>query len=164
MPLGNEGAQFVNGNLRRFGKHLGTRQLFALVGNLFGGFFVLHHDEDFAGFGDFLQTDDGRRSTRADRLGTAAVIEDHRTYPPVGGTDDHIVSDMEGTVFDDNIGDRPKAFFNRTFDDNGFGGTGSIGFELHYLCLQQDRLKQIIDPQPGMRRDRDKFVLAAPVN
>ena len=126
------------------------------------GFLLVGDDpQDVAGLGHVGQAEDdggGRRPGLGDPL-ARRVLE--RPDLAVGLTDDDHVADPERAGLDDRGRDRSAALVELGLDDRPDRGPLRVGLELLEVGHEQDHVEQVVEPEPGLRRDGHERRVAA---
>ncbi len=117
----------------------------AVFCDLFGGFFVSHAIEGFAGIGEAGESENADGHGRAGFFERAVAVVKHRTDATVVWADNHGIAAAQGSFLDEESGDGAASFFNAGLDDGSFGAFVWVGAKFEDLGFEQDALKEIVD-------------------
>ena len=81
----------------------------------------------------------------------ASLVIHHSTYFTGTCTCGNIISHMQRTLLNQDIGNRSFSFIQFCLNDKTSGFTLRICFQLHHLCCQQDHLQKLCDTFSRMR-------------
>ena len=126
--------------------------LLPLVGDLLGGFLILGHHQLVSSLGNIVKAHQLDRRRGAGFFDPFAKLVFHRPHPSETGTGHKRITDLEGTVFNQYVGDHPFALVNARLQHYAVGTSVGIGFELHQLRFNQYLFKQFVDALPGFGR------------
>ncbi len=115
-----------------------------------------------AGERDVVEPEHLDRRRRAGLLHLLAVLVEHGPDLAPRATGDDRVADAQRAALDERGDDRAAALVEVRLEHQRAGRHLRVGRELLDLGDQQDRLEQLVDPDPGGRRDVDDDHVAAP--
>ncbi len=122
---------------------------------------VLDDAQDVAGLGHVRQAEDDHGAGRSGLVDALAEVVLERADAPEGLADDDDVPDVERAGLDQRGRDRPAALVELGLDDGADGGPLRVRLELLQVGDEQDHLDQLVEPDPGLGRDRDQRHVAA---
>ena len=123
--------------------------------------FVRKHDDLFTGqrhLGQALNLDWNGRTRFLNRL---AVFIEHGAHTAICGACQHDIAPTQGTALHQHRSDRPTPFIQARFDDQSLGRGFTRRVQLENLGLQQDVLKQLINPLASLCRNRNEGCITA---
>ena len=126
-----------------------------------GFLLVLDDAQDVAGLGHVGQPEDDDRARRSGLGDALAHVVLEGADAPERLADDDDVADLERPGLDERRRDRPAALVELGLDDGADGVALRVGLELLEIGDEQDHLDQLVEPDPGLRRDRHERHVAA---
>src|SRR5690606_32731500 len=124
---------------------------------------VSHHGHLVTRFRGAIQAEDRNRNGRTGFLHQVAILVKHRTHTAMVEAGQYHVALTQGTVLNQNGGNRTTDLVQPRLDDYTAGRSRGLGLELKHLGLQQDRFQQIVDTSTDLGRDVDELSVAAPL-
>ncbi len=124
----------------------GLALLFALLGDLLGGFeirYPLHH---IPGVGKLLEAQDLHGASRARFLALVAVGVHHGPDAAVHLPGHHVVPHPEGPLLDQHVGDNARLLVQLGLEDDPFGLGVRVGPVVLQLGDEEDHLQKVLHP------------------
>ena len=117
----------------------------AIIGDLAGAAFVLHHRQTVAGVRRAGETEHLDRCRGAGAVDRFAGVGDERAHAAPFGAGDHEIADAQRAALDQHGRYRPAAAVELGFDHGAFGRTVGIGLEVENFGLQRDHFQEPVD-------------------
>ena len=149
--------------LAALGEHLGALALGALLGGLAGDAVVLDDAAELAGRRRLVEAEDLDRHTRPGVLDALAVVVVERLHLAPGVAGDDGVADAQRAALHEHRRHRAAADVEARLDDDAARVGARVRLQLEHVGLEQDRVQQLVEVRPGLRRDVLEDRVAAPL-